>query len=315
MTFEEFFAKKKIDLQQLEKADHALYTEFKTHFSQMGEKSFDHSKKFWFNKLRHLYRLQESPKEVLKQAETSIASQSESLSSPTIEQAAPAAKVSGFKPRFKAAATKTEDPEAVTPPDSGPQEAKHTAPSGTRPAFKPRNVKPVSGTPSEDAQKVESRPGQTEVSGTPVVSSPENSDQKTAGYKPRFAARNIPESPSGAAEQTGHTVEQQHQKEDQKGEPSLPEPAKEAPKEAENARPAYKPRFNMKNTRPAAQEQQESKQENAETAVPQENRTKKEEDKDPEKPSDSDVINESPKPAYKPRFNIKNIKPKPDAEQ
>ncbi len=51
MTFEEFFKKKRIDLAALEQGEAALFSEFKTHFEQMGEKSYDHTKKYWFNKL------------------------------------------------------------------------------------------------------------------------------------------------------------------------------------------------------------------------------------------------------------------------
>ena len=57
MTFDEFFKKKRIDLAALEKAVPALFSEFKDHFERMGEKSFDHTKKYWFNKLRRQYQL------------------------------------------------------------------------------------------------------------------------------------------------------------------------------------------------------------------------------------------------------------------
>ena len=57
MTFEEFFAKKKIDLEALKQADPGLYDECRSHYEQMGEKSFDHTKKYRFNKLRHAYPL------------------------------------------------------------------------------------------------------------------------------------------------------------------------------------------------------------------------------------------------------------------
>jgi hypothetical protein len=57
MTFEEFFKKKKINLAALENADGALFSDFKNHFEQMGEKSFDHAKKYWFNKLRREFPL------------------------------------------------------------------------------------------------------------------------------------------------------------------------------------------------------------------------------------------------------------------
>ena len=62
MTFEEFFLKKKIDREALKLADPALHEEFRTHYAEMGSKSFDHTKKFLFNKLRHLYPLKEIAK-------------------------------------------------------------------------------------------------------------------------------------------------------------------------------------------------------------------------------------------------------------
>jgi len=62
MTFEEFLIKKKIDPVQLKNTEQALFSEFSSHFKEMGEKSFDHSKKFWFNKLRRANPLREVPK-------------------------------------------------------------------------------------------------------------------------------------------------------------------------------------------------------------------------------------------------------------
>lgn len=61
MTFEEFFQKKKIDLVALGTERPALLDEFRKHFEAMGEKSFDHTKKYWFNKLRRAYPL-DSPR-------------------------------------------------------------------------------------------------------------------------------------------------------------------------------------------------------------------------------------------------------------
>ena len=57
MTFEEFFSKKKINLTELKKAEPILYADFQSHYEQMGEKSFDYTKKYWFNKLRRTYPL------------------------------------------------------------------------------------------------------------------------------------------------------------------------------------------------------------------------------------------------------------------
>lgn len=55
MDFEAFFLKKKIDLIKLEKADKELFEQFKKEYAVMGPKSFDHSKKYLFNKLRLKY--------------------------------------------------------------------------------------------------------------------------------------------------------------------------------------------------------------------------------------------------------------------
>jgi len=57
MTFDEFFKKKRVDLVALERAEPGLFSEFKTHYEQMGEKSFDHTKKYWFNKTRRQFPL------------------------------------------------------------------------------------------------------------------------------------------------------------------------------------------------------------------------------------------------------------------
>src|ERR1700743_3284464 len=103
MTFEEFFKKKRIDLVALEQGMQALFFEFREHFEQMGEKSFDHTKKYWFNKLRRQFPL---PAEV-KVEKVHIANP---LAEQTITEALleegltpkPAATKPGFTPRFKA---------------------------------------------------------------------------------------------------------------------------------------------------------------------------------------------------------------------
>src|ERR1700760_4886553 len=98
MTFEEFFRKKKIDLAALGKAEPTLFAEFKTHFEQMGEKSFDHTKKYWFNKLRLTYQLAPEPKVEKVVIENRLAEQT--ITETLEERTAPSAKV-GFTPRFK----------------------------------------------------------------------------------------------------------------------------------------------------------------------------------------------------------------------
>ena len=96
MTLEEFFIKKKIDLPALHAADPNLYKEFAHHFTQMGEKSFDHSKKFWFNRLRKSYLLSEPSSSAAVDVKTQQAKVTETpLASTTTA-------TTGFKPRFKA---------------------------------------------------------------------------------------------------------------------------------------------------------------------------------------------------------------------
>lgn len=101
MTFEEFLIKKKIDAVQLKAKEQVFFSEFESHFLQMGEKSFDHSKKFWFNKLRRAYHLKEEPKPVKEEIRIDEipASFQEKPSAEVINKEKPA-----YVPRFKAAA-------------------------------------------------------------------------------------------------------------------------------------------------------------------------------------------------------------------
>src|ERR1700680_1402449 len=101
MTFEEFFKKKKIDLAVLEQAEPALFSEFKVQYDQMGEKSFDHTKKYWFNKLRRQFQLApevktEKPHIANPLAEQTITESLSETATPT-----PSPKL-GFAPKFKA---------------------------------------------------------------------------------------------------------------------------------------------------------------------------------------------------------------------
>ena len=60
MSFEEFFAKKKIDLQKFKEAEPILFEKLKSDYEQMGPKSFDHTKKFVFNIWRREFRSSEN---------------------------------------------------------------------------------------------------------------------------------------------------------------------------------------------------------------------------------------------------------------
>lgn len=335
MTFEEFFAKKKIDLVQLEKADPSLYTEFKSHFSAMGEKSFDHTKKFWFNKLRRLYHLAQIPKAVT-QVETAIASQAEPLSSPTIEQkpaftprfksvnisktetaseetspkpvTKPAfkprnipsktieqtageigaepptnplpAKTPGFKPRNIKPAVEKSEPIEKNPAEEQLQSATDPAPKKA-PGFKPRNIKPVSTESATDAQLTDSRPGQPAVSETPVTNPEKQEEAAKQGYKPKFKLKNIPRNPAGDGEQTGKPVKQEIMPE------SLPGIQTDEPVESAIERKI--------SSSPENKSPEQEIQDN---------------DFDLRGSDDEKPLDEAPKRAYKPKFNLKNIKPK-----
>src|ERR1700744_393003 len=103
MTFEEFFSKKKINLAVLQTAEPGLFAEFKTHYEQMGEKSFDHTKKYWFNKIRRQYNLPPEIKTEKLKIENQLAEQTVTESLEEITSSAPKL---GFTPKFRAAAPK-----------------------------------------------------------------------------------------------------------------------------------------------------------------------------------------------------------------
>ena len=157
MTFEEFFKKKRIDLDVLQKAEANLFSEFKTHYNQMGEKSFDHTKKYWFNKLRHQFPLAPEIKSEKIHIPNPLAEQTitESLSETV---SAPAGPKLGFVPKFKAgstpkpaaAADEKKAEESNIPVENPPLE-KPIESTGEKPAYKPRfNMKNIPPKPSEE---------------------------------------------------------------------------------------------------------------------------------------------------------------------
>jgi hypothetical protein len=185
MTFEDFFRKKKIDLEAFEKAEPALLAEFKTHFEQMGEKSFDHTKKYWFNKLRLLYHLAPEIKEEKVHIANPLAEQTitETLS----ETIAPPAKV-GFKPRFNAGMAKPTEPKEETPVPEPEKPAENTeipTPPASAVGFKPRFKAGITKPVTEQKEEPKVKP--------PVEEKPvEDAAPKPAiGFKPRFNAKNM----------------------------------------------------------------------------------------------------------------------------
>jgi hypothetical protein len=143
MTFEAFFLKKKIDLVALKATKPDLYAEFINHYAQMGEKSFDHTKKYWFNQLRISHPLSEED-EVRLKTELFPAKEVEITSAEKpVETTSPTTTTSGFKPRFKANATiqKTEiAAEKEEQIEADPTTGTIKPASGFKPRFKAANM-------------------------------------------------------------------------------------------------------------------------------------------------------------------------------
>jgi hypothetical protein len=151
MTFDEFFKKKRIDLAALELAEPALFSEFKIHYDQMGEKSFDHTKKYWFNKLRRQFPLAPEVKTEKPHIANPLAEQTitESL---TETAAPPSSPKLGFVPKFKtgnmpkpaiSADDKKEEPLNMPAPEKTPSEQPDEK-NEAKPAYKPRfNMKNI----------------------------------------------------------------------------------------------------------------------------------------------------------------------------
>lgn len=169
MTFEEFFKKKRIDLDALEKGNPALFFEFKTHFNQMGEKSFDHTKKYWFNNLRKIYHLAAEIKTEKSKIENQLAEQTVTDSLNEAAEATPAPKL-GFVPKFRANVTKPAE-------DIPAEEKKEDIPTAPKPGFTPR-FKAANMAKPADAPASEEKPaGETPAPTTPKP-----------GFTPRFKA-------------------------------------------------------------------------------------------------------------------------------
>ncbi|MDB4921156.1 hypothetical protein [Mucilaginibacter sp.] len=215
MTFDEFFKKKRVDLVALEKAEPALFSEFKTHYEQMGEKSFDHTKKYWFNKTRRQFPLAPEVKTEKPHITNPLAEQTITESLTESVPAPPSPKI-GFTPKFRATTTpkpaaedKKEELPASDEPAPQPAENATAKPAGFVPRFK---MKP----------KVEREESTPAVNDTPPPAT-ESTETKPA-YKPRF----VSPKPKVEAEENEHA-------------PAI----NEVPPTQENTekKPAYKPRF------------------------------------------------------------------------
>ncbi len=230
MTFEAFFLKKKIDLDLLKAGKPELFSEFVSHFEQMNEKSFDHTKKYWFNNLRIAYPLSEEKELLIKEAIKAAALlpteivEADSAAERTIQ------KTSGFIPRFKAklasSAPFEEKTVAETVPVENPVAPK---PAGFVPRFKAEVTKPkVDPNPETDEQE--------STKEKPVAAKP-------AGFKPRFKA-----GVTKPAVETNPETEEQKNTEEQ---PIATKPA------------GFKPRVKTVVTKPAAEPNPETDEQEA----------------------------------------------------
>ncbi|AMR30305.1 hypothetical protein A0256_02175 [Mucilaginibacter sp. PAMC 26640] len=300
MTFEEFFQKKRISLTALQAGEPDLFAEFKIHFEKMGEKSFDHTKKYWFNKLRQTYHLPPEQKPEKMHLENRLAEQT---IVDTLTDTIPTPSV-GFKPKFSAAVVKpadeTTDQNADKPigqnaaaetPDQNSAVAEK--PAAKAAGFKPRfNPKMVTAKAVDEFVKPDDTFLNEEVqTETPAPEQPEASVAKPAGFKPRFNAKMVAPKPIAAEE--GKTAE-----------PPAPVDSEEVQPAEPTAKPSgFKPRFNAKMVTPK----------------PEEGISKKEEVKTAEEPVEqipAEPAEAAPKPAgFKPRFNMKMVAPKVEAAE
>lgn len=325
MTFEEFFNKKRIDLVALKAAEPGLFAEFEKHFTQMGEKSFDHTKKYWFNKLRLQYHLAPEQKPEKMHLENRLAEQTvvetltESIPTPSV----------GFKPRFKPGvatkpATETSDIKDPIPKDSAtatPEVNEAAATHNQNPPFEqekaamqdivdttPRTTDEDNATPETSAPKPGFKPRfnmkmtkgeEPQTKEFEKVDEPEKKTSERApsaetttpkpGFKPRFNMKMAASKPAETDEENPED-----------------KPAAETPPQAKSAvsKPGFKPRFNMKTMAPNPAEAAEEKTEPERTIV---------DDKqaDIEIAPLAEAPATAPKPGFKPRFNMKTMAPKP----
>ena len=237
MTFEEFFAKKKIDLTALKKADNSLYEEFKKHYVAMGAKSFDHTKKFWFNRLRKSYRLEEAivDKKEIQQPAPIVKEQQ-------VVAAETATPSTGFKPRFK-----TLVKPAIAPPieaevkDEDVEKTQNAAisqevtakPAGFKPRFKAGITSSPVSEPSTSTESVDDKKEQADPTADIAT--------KPAGFKPRFKAGVTKPAttaePADAKQKVDAQLDQTHQQ--------------NTPAETANKPAGFKPRFKAGVTKPA----------------------------------------------------------------
>jgi len=248
MEFEEFFKKKRIDLVALKQVQSALFSEFETHFIQMGEKSFDHTKKYWFNKLRREFPLAVEPKLEKVKIDNPLAEQT--ITESLIEETAPAPKL-GFTPKFRAASV----PKPATEPSTEEKASEDipVAPApklGFTPKFRAASPSKPATEPSTEEKPAEAtntpapklgftpkfkasappKPATEEASAEKKPAEPVAAPAPKLGFTPKFKAATPPKPIDDTPPVTNP-------------EESTPQP----PAEEEASKPVYKPRFKMQN--------------------------------------------------------------------
>jgi hypothetical protein len=212
MEFEEFFKKKRIDLVALKQVQSALFSEFETHFIQMGEKSFDHTKKYWFNKLRREFPLAVEPKLEKVKIDNPLAEQT--ITESLIEETAPAPKL-GFTPKFRAASPS----KPATEPSTEEKPAEATNTPAPKLGFTPKFKASAPPKPATEEASAEKKPAEPVAAPAPKL-----------GFTPKFKAATPPKPIDDTPPVTNP-------------EESTPQP----PAEEEASKPVYKPRFKMQN--------------------------------------------------------------------
>jgi hypothetical protein len=329
MLFEEFFKKKKINLVALQQDDEGLFSEFKDHYEQMGEKSFDHTKKYWFNKLRRRYPLPVESKVDKFKAENQIAEQTvtDTLTEPSTRDqapdldksdlseekkpAAPAPKL-GFKPKFKSASP-VPPAAAEEAPVNNTAENKETPTTETpttpvpKVGFKPRfkagvtnSNKPVEEAPATANPEPET-PSDTADNTAPAE--PTATPPKI-GFKPRFKA-GVTNAPP-AQETPQPTVEAPEEQEIKSDVPSENTDSTTASEPAP-AKLGFKPRFKAGVTITKTTEETKAEAEHLESKE-----TPVKEPAESNEPPSTETS--APKLGFKPRFKAGVTSTKPAEE-
>ncbi len=290
MVFEEFFLKKKIDLAQLKDADPDLFEQFKSHYSLMSEKSFDHTKKYWFNKLRHKYPLsieEEARLKELFKGDKNVLKPEALIETPSTEVAV--AKPAGFRPKFKApVASSTNAEENKTEETIPSSDSTIAKPPGFKPRFKAGATPTTQAEPNKDEELLPKKIDQDQEKETASETKKPDATPKPLGFKPRFKAGATPATqaePNKDEELPPKKIDQDQEKETASETNTL----NAAPKPL-----GFKPRFKA-GTTPKTQAEPNQDEELPPKKIDQ--------DQEKETASETKTSDAAPKPlGFKPRF-------------